>query len=153
MLCYPGRLRRHYQMVSHSDCARAVILAKRIFILLFLGLYLSGCSSYQRATLPNTAPSSTEFKSEVQVNIGSKVRVTFESGEVMEGEVVRVSDREISVSHLEDGEDHVRVVTVSDIKSLEVEQSSSAFTIVLTSVVVTVLVYAIVEGIKGWSFW
>jgi hypothetical protein len=141
------------QMAGFSDCTGALMLAKRICTLLFLGLYLSGCSSYQQGALPNTAPSNSEFEADVQVSQGSNVRVTLESGEVIEGEVILVSDREISVSQLTDGEAHIRVVTVSDISSLEVEQSSSTTTIVFASIIGAALVYATVEGIKGWSLW
>ena len=81
------------------------------------------------------------------------MRVTLESGEVVKGEVIRVSDRDISVSQMTDGETQTRVLIISDIESIEVEQGSSATTIVLASIIGAGLVYAIVEGIKGWSFW
>jgi hypothetical protein len=127
--------------------------AQRIFAIVFLGLCLSGCSGYQRGTISNTSSTNSEFGTDVQVNRGSNVRIKLHSGEIISGEVIQFSEKEIVVAQLAGDPAHNRIVDVSGIASLEVKENTSSKTILFASVVGAALVYAIVLAFKGWTLY
>ena len=124
-----------------------------VFLVVFLGCCVSGCSGYQQGALPTSSSDYNEFETAEPVSKGSNVRVTLQSGEFIAGVVAWVSDKEIAVSQVEIEGAPVRVVKVSDCSQIEVKKKTSTTTIVFASVVGLAVLYAVVEGVKGWSMW
>lgn len=126
----------------------------RSVLWVFLGLFLTGCSSYRLTTWPDSTQANIEFESRVEVAPGQDVRVTLNSGEVLTGQVAEVSDTALAIVTLtEQGESQRIVLQAEEIAVLELEQGPSSGTVVLGVVVVAGMGYALVKGIQGWSMY
>lgn len=98
--------------------------------------FVSGCASWQSATLPGLDSEPIPDEKEVVVQQSSKVRVTTRVGEVIEGEVTDIASDQLTILKPGNYGRDERVVRFQDIHSVEIEQGSTTTTVLLVSAVV-----------------
>lgn len=103
-------------------------------LLISLLLYLSGCSSYRYVTLPGSSGPSREPEVENIVRLQSNAKVTLKSGQIVSGEVVRVSGEELVLGKPGNFGLEEKVFQAGEIDTIEVEYNSSGDKVVLYSV-------------------
>jgi hypothetical protein len=124
---------------------------KRIFWIVTLGAFVSGCAGQRYTASPDTAADRTPAGLEASVERGSRVKVVLLSDEIIEGEVSWVTATEVAIRQVDEIATKERIVEAQEIARIEVAEGTKPGYYVLGMLVGAGIVYAIVEGFKGWS--
>ena len=104
-----------------------MLLLTKCFWTAILLIFLSGCStSFQRAHLPGQLAPPSDKLSSVVVERGTRVKIELIGGETLSGEVVRVSEEELTLEEDPNFRYDERVVRAADIVAIEMEYLSSS---------------------------
>jgi len=114
--------------------------------------FLSGCATYKNASLPGDGTNTpTEQDGKIVVQQGAIVRVTLSSGEIVTGEVIEVSSKELVLEASGALAPEKRIISSSDVQKIEIEKfdhsekrvaKTTAIFVVVGAVVLAALIFA-----------
>jgi len=119
----------------------------RIFWLLTLCAFVSGCSGYRLAALPGGDGTAAPADSVAVVGPGSLVRVTMNTGEAHKGKVSRITGEELVLAADEVGPRETRVLALRDVESVEISKGTALTKgfVVVVAVAAAWVVWAIID--------
>ncbi len=129
----------------------------RIVLVLLLILSQAGCASYRPAVLPIESPPAEmadvnrQYDGEISVNrsdsgenvvgVGDEVRIILRSGDVVEGEVLRLSDTDLVLGNFGNYGVVETVIGFSDIEGVEARYSAQGASFAASTVGVFVILF------------
>ena len=124
----------------------------RIFWLVVLLFFVSGCATYKGAVLPGQAVAAQGGKSsDTVVQKGMAIRVTLVDGTNIAGDVIRVSELELVVGTFGNYGLERRTIASSDIHAIEVEKYSRTEETIAKSAAIVVVVGIIGLAVFAYS--
>ena len=107
----------------------------RLIWVTVLLVFLSGCTSYRYAVLPQSSGISSENSDNVVVVPKSNAKVTLITGETISGEVIRASEEELVLGRPGNYGVEEEIIQASNIATIEVEYSSTGQNVVIFSAI------------------
>ena len=107
---------------------------KRLFWMVMLCAFLSGCSTYRSVSLPRSDSTAVSNEAEETVKTGWSVRIALRSGESVSGEVSQILDESLALGKLGNYGYEERIIKFGEVESIEVEQASGVESVVMISV-------------------
>jgi len=118
-------------------------------------ILLCGCSPYRAGVLPASDASPATGRSTPDarepVEVGSEVRLVLAGGEVVAGEVARITPAAVVVTWADNYGPHERTVTRDEVASVQVKAASPAVNAVLIGVTVVLATVTIALGSIDWG--